>query len=116
MVRREGQHLSRRRPDARTQWKRASYRTPAVCADSATVDTDSNVMICESGRHVAKRRLRRSGASMIPSGRGVGGAHAPLAETFDKRRGPDPFIAYGNTRDLVTGVEAVSSDGRIVKR
>ena len=67
-----------------------------------------------SGRHPRRgpgRRARRRPA--LSPVAGVGGKLHHRRQCLDQRRRRDR-VAYGNTRDLVTGVEAVLADGRIV--
>ena len=78
------------------------------------VDTDSNVMICESGVTLAEAQAAALAADrLFPLSLASEGS-CTIGGNISTNAGGLNVIAYGNTRDLVTGVEAVLADGRIV--
>jgi FAD/FMN-containing dehydrogenase len=78
------------------------------------VDTDSNVMICESGVTLGEAQAAAlAGDRLFPLSLASEGT-CTIGGNISTNAGGLNVIAYGNTRDLVTGVEAVLADGRIV--
>jgi FAD/FMN-containing dehydrogenase len=78
------------------------------------VDHDSNVMICESGVTLGEAQAAALGADrLFPLSLASEGT-CTIGGNISTNAGGLNVIAYGNTRDLVTGVEAVLADGRIV--
>ncbi len=78
------------------------------------VDADSNVMICESGVTLAEAQAAALAADrLFPLSLASEGT-CTIGGNISTNAGGLNVIAYGNTRDLVTGVEAVLADGRIV--
>jgi FAD/FMN-containing dehydrogenase len=78
------------------------------------VDTDSNVMICESGVTLGEAQAAALAADrLFPLSLASEGT-CTIGGNISTNAGGLNVIAYGNTRDLVTGVEAVLADGRIV--
>ncbi len=78
------------------------------------VDIDANVMICESGVTLAEARTAAHAADrLFPLSLASEGS-CTIGGNISTNAGGVTVIAYGNTRDLVTGVEAVLADGRIV--
>jgi FAD/FMN-containing dehydrogenase len=78
------------------------------------VDVDGNVMICESGVTLGEAQAAALGADrLFPLSLASEGT-CTIGGTISTNAGGLNVIAYGNTRDLVTGVEAVLADGRIV--
>jgi FAD/FMN-containing dehydrogenase len=79
------------------------------------VDVDSNVMICESGVTLGKAQAAALTADrLFPLSLASEGT-CTIGGNISTNAGGLNVIAYGNTRDLVTGVEAVLADGRIVR-
>jgi FAD/FMN-containing dehydrogenase len=78
------------------------------------VDVDSNVMICESGVTLGEAQAAALAADrLFPLSLASEGT-CTIGGNISTNAGGVNVIAYGNTRDLVTGVEAVLADGRIV--
>src|SRR6201996_2053762 len=78
------------------------------------VDTDSNVMICEAGVTLGEAQAAALAADrLFPLSLASQGT-CTIGGNISTNAGGLDVIAYGNTRDLVTGVEAVLADGRIV--
>ena len=78
------------------------------------VDADSNVMICESGVTLGEAQAAALAADrLFPLSLASEGT-CTIGGNISTNAGGLNVIAYGNTRDLVTGVEAVLADGRIV--
>jgi FAD/FMN-containing dehydrogenase len=78
------------------------------------VDIDSNVMICESGVTLGEAQAAALAADrLFPLSLASEGS-CTIGGNISTNAGGLNVIAYGNTRDLVTGVEAVLADGRIV--
>jgi FAD/FMN-containing dehydrogenase len=78
------------------------------------VDADSNVMICESGVALGEAQAAALAADrLFPLSLASEGT-CTIGGNISTNAGGLNVIAYGNTRDLVTGVEAVLADGRIV--
>ena len=78
------------------------------------VDTDGNVMICESGVALGEAQAAALAADrLFPLSLASEGT-CTIGGNISTNAGGLNVIAYGNTRDLVTGVEAVLADGRIV--
>ena len=78
------------------------------------VDADSDVMICESGVTLAEAQAAALAADrLFPLSLASEGT-CTIGGNISTNAGGLNVIAYGNTRDLVTGVEAVLADGRIV--
>jgi FAD/FMN-containing dehydrogenase len=78
------------------------------------VDIDSNVMICESGVTLGEAQAAALAADrLFPLSLASEGT-CTIGGNISTNAGGLNVIAYGNTRDLVTGVEAVLADGRIV--
>jgi FAD/FMN-containing dehydrogenase len=78
------------------------------------VDVDSNVMICESGVTLGEAQAGALAADrLFPLSLASEGT-CTIGGNISTNAGGVNVIAYGNTRDLVTGVEAVLADGRIV--
>ena len=79
------------------------------------VDNDSNVMICESGVTLGEAQAAALAADrLFPLSLASEGT-CTIGGNISTNAGGLNVIAYGNTRDLVTGVEAVLADGRIVR-
>ena len=78
------------------------------------VDLDGDVMICEAGVTLADAQAAALAADrMFPLSLASEGT-CTIGGNISTNAGGVNVIAYGNTRDLVTGVEAVLADGRIV--
>ena len=78
------------------------------------VDIDSNVMICELGVTLGEAQAAALAADrLFPLSLASEGT-CTIGGNISTNAGGLNVIAYGNTRDLVTGVEAVLADGRIV--
>jgi FAD/FMN-containing dehydrogenase len=78
------------------------------------VDIDSNLMICESGVTLSEAQAAALAADrLFPLSLASEGT-CTIGGNISTNAGGVNVIAYGNTRDLVTGVEAVLADGRIV--
>jgi FAD/FMN-containing dehydrogenase len=78
------------------------------------VDLDSEVMICEAGVTLAEAQAAALAADrLFPLSLASDGT-CTIGGNISTNAGGVNVIAYGNTRDLVTGVEAVLADGRIV--
>ena len=78
------------------------------------VDVDAEVMICEAGVTLAEAQGAALAADrLFPLSLASEGT-CTIGGNISTNAGGVNVIAYGNTRDLVTGVEAVLADGRIV--
>ena len=78
------------------------------------VDLDGDVMICEAGVTLAEAQAAALTADrLFPLSLASEGT-CTIGGNVSTNAGGVTVIAYGNTRDLVTGVEAVLADGRIV--
>ena len=78
------------------------------------VDLDADVMICEAGVTLAEAQGAALAADrLFPLSLASEGT-CTVGGNISTNAGGVNVIAYGNTRDLVTGVEAVLADGRIV--
>jgi FAD/FMN-containing dehydrogenase len=78
------------------------------------VDADCNVMICDSGVTLGEAHAAALAADrLFPLSLASEGT-CTIGGNISTNAGGLNVIAYGNTRDLVTGVEAVLADGRIV--
>jgi FAD/FMN-containing dehydrogenase len=78
------------------------------------VDPQAEVMICEAGVTLAEAQAAALVADrLFPLSLAAEGT-CTIGGNVSTNAGGVTVIAYGNTRDLVTGVEAVLADGRIV--
>ena len=78
------------------------------------VDLDGDVMICEAGVTLAESQAAALAADrLFPLSLASEGS-CTIGGNVSTNAGGVTVIGYGNTRDLVTGVEAVLADGRIV--
>ena len=78
------------------------------------VDPHADVMICEAGVTLAEAQAAALAADrLFPLSLAAEGT-ATIGGNVSTNAGGLTVIAYGNARDLVTGVEAVLPDGRIV--
>ena len=78
------------------------------------VDLDGDVMICEAGVTLAEAQAAALAADrLFPLSLASEGT-CTIGGNVSTNAGGVTVIAYGNTRDLVTGVEVVLADGRIV--
>ena len=78
------------------------------------VDLDADVMICEAGVTLAEAQGAALAADrLFPLSLASEGT-CTIGGNISTNAGGVNVIAYGNTRDLITGVEAVLADGRIV--
>ena len=78
------------------------------------VDIDSDVMVCESGVTLSEAQAGALAVDrLFPLSLASEGT-CTIGGNISTNAGGLNVIAYGNTRDLVTGVEAVLADGRIV--
>jgi FAD/FMN-containing dehydrogenase len=78
------------------------------------VDLDGDVMICEAGVTLAEAQAAALAADrLFPLSLASEGS-CTIGGNVSTNAGGVTVIAYGNTRELVTGVEAVLADGRIV--
>ena len=78
------------------------------------VDLDGDVMICEAGVTLAEAQAAALAADrLFPLSLASEGT-CTIGGNVSTNAGGVTVIAYGNTRELVTGVEAVLADGRIV--
>ena len=78
------------------------------------VDPDADVMICEAGVTLGEAQAAALAADrLFPLSLASEGA-CTIGGNVSTNAGGVTVIAYGNTRDLVTGIEAVLADGRIV--
>ena len=78
------------------------------------VDLDGDVMICEAGVKLADAQAAALAADrLFPLALASEGT-CTVGGNISTNAGGVNVIAYGNTCDLVTGVEAVLADGRIV--
>ena len=78
------------------------------------IDPHADVMICEAGVTLAEAQAAALEADrLFPLSLAAEGTCTIGGNRRDQRR-RRAAIAYGNARDLVTGVEAVLADGRIV--
>jgi len=78
------------------------------------VDLNAEVMICEAGVTLAEAQAAALAADrLFPLSLASEGT-CTIGGNVSTNAGGVTVIAYGNTRDLVTGIEAVLADGRIV--
>ncbi len=78
------------------------------------VDPHADVMICEAGVTLAEAQAAALAADrLFPLSLAAEGT-CTIGGNVSTNAGGLTVIAYGNARDLITGVEAVLSDGRIV--
>jgi FAD/FMN-containing dehydrogenase len=78
------------------------------------VDANAEVMICEAGVTLAEAQAAALEADrLFPLSLAAEGS-CTIGGNVSTNAGGVTVIAYGNTRDIVTGVEAVLADGRIV--
>ena len=78
------------------------------------VDPHADVMICEAGVTLAEAQAAALAADrLFPLSLAAEGT-CTIGGNVSTNAGGVTVIAYGNARDLVTGVEAVLADGRIV--
>jgi FAD/FMN-containing dehydrogenase len=78
------------------------------------IDPQADVMICEAGVTLAEAQARALEADrLFPLSLAAEGT-CTIGGNVSTNAGGVTVIAYGNTRDLVTGVEAVLADGRVV--
>jgi FAD/FMN-containing dehydrogenase len=78
------------------------------------VGLNADVMICEAGVTLAEAQAAALAADrLFPLSLASEGT-CTIGGNISTNAGGVAVIAYGNTRDLVTGVEAVLADGRIV--
>ncbi len=78
------------------------------------VDAHADVMICEAGVTLAEAQAAALAADrLFPLSLAAEGT-CTIGGNVSTNAGGATVIAYGATRDLVTGVEAVLADGRIV--
>ena len=78
------------------------------------VDLDADVMICEAGVTLVEAQNAALAADrLFPLSLASEGT-CTIGGAVSTNAGGVTVIAYGNARDLVTGVEAVLADGRIV--
>ncbi len=78
------------------------------------VDPHADVMICEAGVTLAEAQAAALAADrLFPLSLAAEGT-CTIGGNVSTNAGGVTVIAYGNARDLVTGVEAVLPDGRIV--
>ena len=78
------------------------------------VDLEGDVMVCEAGVTLAEAQAAALAADrLFPLSLAAEGT-CTIGGNVSTNAGGVTVIAYGNTRDLVTGVEAVLADGRIV--
>ena len=93
---------------------RRSSSRPSACERVRDVDIDAEVMICEAGVTLAEAQAAALAADrLFPLSLASEGT-CTIGGNVSTNAGGVTVIAYGNTRDLVTGVEAVLADGRIV--
>jgi FAD/FMN-containing dehydrogenase len=79
------------------------------------VDPHADVMICEAGVTLAEAQAAALAADrLFPLSLAAEGT-CTIGGNVSTNAGGVTVIAYGNTRDLVTGVEAVLADGRVVQ-
>ncbi|MBV8103104.1 MAG: FAD-binding oxidoreductase [Hyphomicrobiales bacterium] len=78
------------------------------------VDPLADVMICEAGVTLAEAQAAALSADrLFPLSLAAEGT-CTVGGNVSTNAGGVMVIAYGNTRDLVTGVEAVLADGRVI--
>ncbi len=78
------------------------------------VDPHAEVMVCEAGVRLVEAQAAALAADrLFPLSLAAEGT-CTVGGNVSTNAGGVTVIAYGNTRDLVTGVEAVLADGRIV--
>jgi FAD/FMN-containing dehydrogenase len=78
------------------------------------IDADADVMICEAGVTLAEAQAAALAADrLLPMSLAAEGT-ATIGGAVATNAGGLTVIAYGNMRELVTGVEAVLADGLIV--
>jgi FAD/FMN-containing dehydrogenase len=78
------------------------------------IDAHADVMICEAGVTLAEAQAAALAADrLFPLSLAAEGT-CTVGGNVSTNAGGMTVIAYGNARDLVTGVEAVLADGRII--
>ena len=78
------------------------------------IDPHADVMICEAGVTLAEAQAAALAADrLFPLSLAAEGT-CTIGGNVSTNAGGVTVIAYGNARDLVTGVEAVLADGRVV--
>ena len=78
------------------------------------VDAHANVMICEAGVTLAGAQAAALAADrLFPLSLAAEGT-CTIGGNVSTNAGGVTVVAYGNARDLVTGVEAVLADGRVI--
>ena len=78
------------------------------------VDPHADVMICEAGVTLAEAQAAALAADrLFPLSLAAEGT-CTIGGNVSTNAGGVTVIAYGNTRDLVTGLEAVLADGRVI--
>jgi D-lactate dehydrogenase (cytochrome) len=78
------------------------------------IDTQSNTMTCEAGVILANAQQRASDAErLFPLSLGSEGS-CTVGGNLSTNAGGTTALAYGVARDLVTGIEVVLADGRII--
>ncbi len=78
------------------------------------VDSHANVMICEAGVTLADAQAAALATDrLFPLSLAAEGT-CTIGGNVSTNAGGVTVLAYGNTRDLVTGVEAVLADGRVI--
>jgi FAD/FMN-containing dehydrogenase len=78
------------------------------------VDLDGDVMICEAGVTLAEAQAAALAADRLFPLSLASEETCTIGGNVSTNAGGVTVVAYGNTRDLVTGVEAVLADGRIL--
>jgi FAD/FMN-containing dehydrogenase len=79
------------------------------------VDATSNAMICEAGVVLVKAQDAAAAADrLFPLSLGAEGS-CTIGGNLSTNAGGTAVLAYGNSRDLVLGLEVVLADGRIWK-
>ena len=78
------------------------------------IDPQADVMVCEAGVTLAEAQAAALDADrLFPLSLAAEGT-CTIGGNVSTNAGGVTVIAYGNTRDLVTGVEAVLADGQVV--
>jgi FAD/FMN-containing dehydrogenase len=78
------------------------------------VDPHADVIICEAGVTLAEAQAAALASDrLLPLSLAAEGT-CTIGGNVSTNAGGVTVIAYGNTRDLVTGVEAVLADGRVI--
>ena len=79
------------------------------------VDSHANVMICEAGVTLAEAQAAAHAADrLFPLSLASEGT-CTIGGNVSTNAGGVTVVAYGSTRDLVTGIEAVLPDGRVIR-